>query len=290
MQQTIASPCTVSGRGYWSGVQNTLTFRPARVDNGIQFIRDDLPGRPRVAATVAHSSGQALRTRLEDRNASFDMIEHVMSALAGLHIDNVDVHCTAAEMPGFDGSSYAIALALNSSGIERQACPRATFSTQTTIEVAEDGRFVRFEPLTNDDAVGLQVEFNLDFGEHSPIHPSRFASVVTPGKYARDIAPARTFITQEDATALQASGVAQHVTDRDLLVFNQFGPVNNELRFPNECARHKALDLIGDLALVGVDLVGKLVAHRSGHQLNARLASAIREMIDRGDETNRKVA
>ncbi|MFN3191938.1 MAG: UDP-3-O-acyl-N-acetylglucosamine deacetylase [Aureliella sp.] len=276
-QTTLANTLTVSGRGFWTGVLNTLTMRPAEAGEGIQFVRADLDGKPRAKATCESSQGIALRTQLQHGAATFEMIEHVMSALYGMGIDNAVVESTAAEMPGFDGSSHLLSLAIQNAGAVGLSQPRPMLVVDEVIQIGDAERFIRVEPRSAEQTAELEVVYELDFGSESPIKACRFHGVVTPENYSESIAPARTFISQADATALQQSGVAQHVTERDLLVFGPNGPINNELRFANECARHKALDVIGDLALAGCNLIGRVVARRSGHQLNGEMANVLRD-------------
>lgn len=285
MQSTLAAPCSVSGRGYWSGKKNTLTFVPARGGTGIQFVRTDLAGNPRVPALADHRVSMPLRTRISLGSAEFDMIEHVMSALYGLQVDNVEIHCTSCEMPGMDGSSYAFALALNSVGKKRLPEMKPRLVVRHPIQLGDDQQFIRVEPLAPGDAETLHLEYQLDYGPHSPIGSAIYRCSLDPQRFAADIAPARTFISAGDAQELQARGIAVHVTDRDLLVFDEKGPVNNQLRFPDECARHKALDLIGDLALTGVDLVGRVTARRSGHQMNGDMAARLRDLLENDSAT-----
>ncbi|MEM7477992.1 MAG: UDP-3-O-acyl-N-acetylglucosamine deacetylase [Planctomycetota bacterium] len=288
VQRTISRPCTVSGRGYWSGKLNSLTFLPAPSDHGVRFVRQDLPYATPVHAKATLSQGMPLRTRLTDGHSDFDMIEHVMSALYGLGIHNVLVQCTSAEMPGFDGSSFPIALALQGAGIQDQESYVQDCPLTEVIEVSNDDRFVRYEPQTEGNQ--LSLEYQLDYGESSPIGIATFACELSSEFYLEQIAPARTFVTREEADQLQANGIAQHVTERDLLVFGPDGPIGNELRFADECARHKALDLLGDLALTGVNLVGRLIARRSGHQMNGELARLIQEKMDEAANANIRVA
>lgn len=290
VQTTLDGPCSVSGRGYWSGKLNTLTFHPAPSGTGIQFRRGDIEGARAVSVVTENCIGMSLRTRLSDGFCDFDMIEHVMSALAGLQIDNVIVECTASEMPGFDGSSYPIALALHQAGIRPLTETKATFQPSKTIQIGDSEQFVRLEPAQAEQTASLVVEYQLDYGVDSPIGIHTFQSECTPDTYLQSIAPARTFITEQDAKRLQANGMATHVTERDLIVFGENGPILNELRFEDECARHKALDLIGDLALTGVDLVGRLIARRSGHQMNGEMAKLIHEQMEVSSNAPRRVA
>jgi UDP-3-O-acyl-N-acetylglucosamine deacetylase len=229
-----------------------------------------------IHAVTENSQGLALRTCLgqsRDGHGRFEMIEHVMAALAGLGVHNVQVNCTSSEMPGLDGSCLAIVNAIEAAGTTLLPASQPTLVIDQTIKVGQASSWISIQPANQ-----YQVEYHLDYGLNSPIAKCSFSSAITPDLFARQIAPARTFVTRAEAIQLQSQGLARHVTDRDLLVFDETGPSNNSLRFDEECARHKALDVIGDLALTGIDLVGKVVAHRSGHQLNAQLAMQLREI------------
>lgn len=291
-QTTLAAPCTVSGRGYWTGQANSLTFLPAPADCGIRFMRTDLPGHPSVSAVAENRASMPLRTRLTRGRAEVDMVEHVLAALQGLQIDNAIVHCTASEMPAMDGSSFAFALALQNAGRCELSSPRATLLLDRTIRVGDDRQWIEAEPLTTPPSSPalatsgivpfptqcLELEYQLDFGPGSPILKANHAMRLQPQVFFETICAARTFIGIDTARLLQAQGMALHVTEQDLIVFDQHGPVNNRLRYPDECARHKLLDLVGDLALAGIDVVGRITAHRGGHQLNGEMATALREL------------
>jgi UDP-3-O-[3-hydroxymyristoyl] N-acetylglucosamine deacetylase len=290
-QTTLAAPCTVSGRGYWTGQVNALTFLPAPADSGVRFIRTDLPGHPSVRALAENRSSMPLRTRLSHGRAEVDMVEHVLAALHGLQIDNVLIHCTSSEMPAMDGSSFAFALALNSAGIVQQTSQRQTLWIDRRLKVGTDQQWIMAEPLpviNNQEKNGspssgfverrLELEYQLDFGPASPIPAGDRRIVLTPHDFLEQLSAARTFIGADTARQLKSQGLAQHVTERDLIVFDEQGPVNNRLRFPDECARHKLLDLLGDLALTGMDLVGRITARRGGHQLNGEMSAALRQL------------
>lgn len=272
-QHTISHPCHVSGRGYWSSQPNTLTFLPAPAETGIRFVRTDLPDRPTVEATADYRVDMQLRTRLAKGPAVVDMVEHVLAALYGMQIDNVEIHCTGCEMPGLDGSSLAYALALDEAGRTPLRIRRPTLQVNKRTRIGEGPQWITIEPTDGD---SLEIEYRLDYGANSPIGTATYATKIDEDAFYHRLAPARTFISMKEAEQLQERGLASHVTTRDLLVFDEDGPIDNTLRFSDECARHKALDLLGDLALTGIDLVGKVVAYRSGHQLNGRLAEKLR--------------
>lgn len=290
-QTTLATPCTVSGRGYWTGQVNALTFLPAPPDTGIRFMRTDLAGHPSVSAIAEKRSSMPLRTRLSHGRAEVDMVEHVLAALHGLQIDNVIIYCTSSEMPAMDGSSFAFALALHTAGVVEQSNFRKTLWIDRSLRVGNDQQWILAEPLLALEPMDasrsaspastdrrLVLEYQLDFGPASPIPQSNRSIVLTPHDFFEQLSPARTFISMDAARLLKSQGLAQHVTEQDLIVFDEHGPVNNRLRFPDECARHKLLDLLGDLALTGMDLVGRITARRGGHQLNGEMAAALRQL------------
>jgi UDP-3-O-[3-hydroxymyristoyl] N-acetylglucosamine deacetylase len=274
-QQTIQHAAQVSGRGYWSSKPITLTFLPAPSNTGILFRRIDLEGRPEIEAIAANRRETNLRTTLVSDAAHVEMIEHVMAALYGLDIDNCIVECDAAEMPGMDGSAVAFALALEQAGTSRQADVVEHLSISSSLRVGDDRNWVMAVPSADP---GLTLQYQLDYGPDSSIPATTTTQLLERNNFSNTIAPARTFLTEHDARHLQMQGVASHVTYRDLVVFGPDGPIDNSLRFEDECSRHKLLDLIGDLALCGLRVQGKIIASRSGHILNGRLAEAIRNL------------
>lgn len=274
-QQTIQHAAQVSGRGYWSSKPITLTFLPAPSNTGILFRRIDLEGRPEIEAVAANRRETNLRTTLVSDAAHVEMIEHVMAALYGLDIDNCIVECDSAEMPGMDGSAVAFALALEQAGTNRQSDVVKHLSVSTPFKVGDDKNWVMAVPSADP---GLTLQYQLDYGPDSRIPSTTTTQLLDRKTFSHTIAPARTFMTEHDARHLQMQGVASHVTYRDLVVFGPDGPIDNSLRFEDECSRHKLLDLIGDLALCGLRVQGKIIASRSGHILNGRLAEAIRNL------------
>lgn len=276
-QQTIARPTAVEGFGYWSGIDNRVEFRPAAPDTGIVFVRADLPGHPRIAAMVGNRVEAPRRTTLRSAGASVEMIEHVMAALAGLQVDNCEVWVTAAEMPGFDGSSLAFVEALDAAGLVPQGSARAQLVVRETTRLGDDDSWVEAQPV---DTQRMSLRFRLDYGRDNPIGRQTLSLEVTPEAFRRELAPSRTFLLKQEAEWLQSQGLGNRATTKDLLIFDDLGPVDNKLRFRDECVRHKALDLVGDLALAGCDLIGHFVAHRSGHRLNAEL---VRVLLTEGE-------
>jgi UDP-3-O-acyl N-acetylglucosamine deacetylase len=271
-QRSIARAVGVEGFGYWSGRDVRIEFRPAPPDCGVVFVRSDLSPPRRIAARVDNRIEVPRRTSLCEGGARVDMVEHILAALAGLNIDNCEVWADSAEMPGCDGSGLPFVIVLDAAGVVDQAAARHHLPVPRVVRVGDDRCWVEARPS---EANGLSVECHIDYGPRGPIGRQSFRIGITPETFRRELAAARTFILEEEAEWLRSQGLGARVTCQDLLVFNDQGPLDNPLRFPDECVRHKTLDLVGDLALAGSDLVGHFVAHCSGHRLNAELVRAL---------------
>jgi len=274
-QRTIARPCTVSGFGYWSGHNVRVEFHPAEVGHGIVFVRHDLQPAIRIPATVDHRLDTPLRTTLAVDGERVEMIEHILAALAGLDVDNCEVRVDAAEMPGCDGSSLPFSEAITTAGIVSQAAPiAACLLVDRTLRLSHDDAWVEARPGVRG---GFTVEYHLDYGADGPIGRQSLSLDVTPETFRRELAPSRTFMRLDEANRLRSQGIATRATTRDLLVFDHQGPIDNRLRYADECVRHKMLDMVGDIALAGRPIIGHIVAHRSGHRLNAALVRVLVE-------------
>ena len=271
-QRTLAGPAEVGGVGFVNGRRVTARFLPAAADTGLAFRRTDLPGAPLVLATAAAVTGTTRRTTLGPPDAGVTLVEHALAALAGLRIDNCVVELDGPEPPGLDGSAVGFVAALASAGAVIQTARRPICTVDEPCLVTAGGATVALHPSDRD---GLLVSYRLDYGPGAPIPPQAHTLEVTPENFVREVASCRTFLTEAEAHTLRASGVGRHLTPADVLVFGRRGPVGNRLRFADEPARHKVLDLVGDLALCGFDLAGHVVAYRSGHALNTRLAGAL---------------
>jgi UDP-3-O-acyl N-acetylglucosamine deacetylase len=200
------------------------------------------------------------------------MVEHVLAALYGLGIDNCEIAVDAPELPGLDGSCQPLVAALAEAGtIEQRAARRRLVVTDIT-RVGNEEAWVEARPAKH---AALQITYKLDYGPNNPIGRQTIELTVTPQSFAAELAPARTFLLAAEAEWLKSRGLGTRVTSHDLLVFGEDGPIDNPLRFENECVRHKALDLVGDLALCGCDLVGQVIACKSGHRLNAELVQVL---------------
>ena len=217
------------------------------------------------------------RTTLELNGVRVEMVEHVLSALAGMRIDNCEVWVDAPEMPGCDGSSKAFVEAIDAAGAVEQRSSVRQIVVGQPIRVGDEECWIEGQPSRS---AGLSVSFDLDFGEQTAIGRQLFALDITPDSFRRELAPCRTFIPEEAAQSILSQGIGKRVSTRDLLIFGPNGPIGNTLRFPDECVRHKMLDVIGDLALTGCEIIGHVIAHRSGHALHAELAKKLLEQAE----------
>ena len=273
-QHTVRKPVAVEGFGYFSGQDIRVEFRPAPVGAGVTFVRGDLSPAARVPISPALRLDVPRRSSLEWRGVRVDMVEHVLAALAGLQIDNCDVWVNAAEMPGCDGSALAFVEALDAVGRVDQVAPVRQLCVKRRIRVGDERNWIEASPSRDGN---LSVSFDLDFRSHASIGRQTIRLNVHPATFRTELAPCRTFLEEEAAQAMVAQGVGLRVTTQNLLIFGPNGPIENTLRFDNECVRHKVLDVVGDLALTGCEVVADVVAYRSGHQLHAELARKLME-------------
>jgi UDP-3-O-acyl N-acetylglucosamine deacetylase len=276
-QHTIRRAVSVSGVGYWSGRGNVVELIPAPAGTGIVFVRGDRESPVRIVACVENRVDAVQRTTLAVGGVQVQMVEHLMSALAGLGVDCCVVRVSAEEMPGLDGSSRAFVEAIDSVGVEDLGAPADPIVVEETVRVGDDESWIEAGPLRHP---GLSVEYELDYGA-GPIGRQTLAFRLTPDAYRDGLAGARTFISADEADRLRQAGLCPEATCKDLLVFGPDGPIDNELRWPDECVRHKVLDLVGDLALAGRPIHAHVRARRSGHRLNAELASRLAALSGR---------
>jgi UDP-3-O-[3-hydroxymyristoyl] N-acetylglucosamine deacetylase len=271
-QRTISKTKSVAGYGYWSGQDVVLEFHPAAPDTGLVFVRTDLPARTRIPALVGHRFEAPRRTCLACSGARVEMVEHVLAACSGLNLDNCEIHVNQVEMPGCDGSSAPFTNAILAAGLIEQSPLRRQLVVTKPTRVGDQNSWVEARPTRHP---YFSVQYELDYGEMSPIVRQSMCLKVAPRSFERELAAARTFLLQEEADRLRECGIGSRVSSRDVLIFGEDGLVDNSLRFDDECARHKVLDLVGDFALAACDVVGQITAFRSGHRLNAEMVRAL---------------
>lgn len=275
-QRTIAHPVEVHGIGMVTGADVRLCFQPAPPSQGIVFVRTDLRPPVPISAHYHSVSSTPRRTILGQPPAHVGLVEHVLAALAGLRIDNCRVELDAAEPPGLDGSAWLFVQALRSAGAVLQPARRAVYGVDEVITVAQNGATIALHPETEYE---LRISYILDYGTDSPIGWQIHTALITPEQFANNLARCRTFILESEVAELRRQGLGSRTTAADLLVFGRHGPIGNQVHFADEPARHKVLDIVGDLSLFGHDLRGHVVAYRSGHPLNVALVRALCQQL-----------
>lgn len=274
-QRTIRKETTARGIGFLTGADVTLRFLPAPENHGVVFQRVDLSDQPSVPATHEFLVPRQRRTGISGNGATVELVEHVMSALAGLQVDNCLIQLDAPETPGFDGSCMAVVDALLIADFEEQSASKPLLRVTQPLHVtAEDGSMIDARPFGRE---GLTITYLLDYGSNSPIPAQSYTVNVTPETFVNEIAFARTFILDSEIASLKALGYGSKTTASDLLVFTADGVLDNELKAADECARHKLLDCIGDFALTGCDVQGYFNAWRTGHQTNHELMRQLQD-------------
>lgn len=268
-QKTIANEAKVSGRGLFQGKYAQVTFKPAEPDTGVVFVRTDTPEPVRIPAVTPNLADRNRRTALKKGPVSIETVEHCLAAVSALGIDNLIVEVNGPELPALDSSSAEYFKILKNTGLIDQQAPGKELVITKPVTVVDGESTVYALPAATN---GLTVTFDLDYGRHTGIRRQVFSCTLNPETFEKNLAAARTFLLEAEARQFQAHGIGTHLGPRDLLVIGSEGPIKNTYRYEDECVRHKILDLIGDLALVGRPLKGRIVAYRSGHTLNQSLA------------------
>jgi UDP-3-O-[3-hydroxymyristoyl] N-acetylglucosamine deacetylase len=267
-QRTVAKRVTCTGTGLHSGKPASLTLAPAPADSGITFVRMDLgveiPARSeRVADTT-------LSTNLALGPARVQTVEHVMAALLGMGLDNCRVEVDGPEIPILDGSAAPFVCLVQEAGVHVQRAGKRYVVIDQPVEIRDGDRLARLEP-----ASGFSVDFTADFN-HPLITNQAFRVTLSDRVFEREVARARTFCFRRDIDRMQAAGLALGGSLENAIVVDEFSILNPEgLRYPDEFARHKVLDAIGDLALLGMPVLGALTAVKSGHALNQALVRKV---------------
>ena len=280
VQHTITSSASLSGRGLFSGCEVTVTFRPAPDDHGIVFVRTDME-RAEIPALVTNVVKRPRRTSLKRGEATVDTCEHCLSAIAALKIDNLIIEIDAPELPGLDGSAKPYLDTLTGARVTASERPRRRLAVSEPVMVGGEKEDEMIAAVPHDKP-WMEVVYDLDYGPGNPIGRQLHVFDFANGNYEQQIAPARTFVLEREATALHEAGVGTHLSPADVLVIGEEGPLGgNVMRFENEPARHKILDLIGDLYLLGMPLQGRIIAHRSGHAMKHLLQRALLKQASR---------
>jgi UDP-3-O-acyl N-acetylglucosamine deacetylase len=280
-QRTIRSQATISGIGLQTGKTVTLRLNPAPPSSGATFIRVDKPGAPSVKvspSSLKESRRLLQRTVLKNGRAEVHTVEHLLASLSGLSIDNIDIEIDNIELPGLDGSAKEFVRVLREAGFQEQDAPRSYLEVQKpivcangkgTIQVLPDDRFkVEYyldynRPFLKEQWFDIELDSSEDFAEF----------------FASDVAPSRTFCLEEEAMMLLRAGLGKGADLSNTLVIGSNGPIDNEFRFANEPARHKLLDFLGDLYVLGRHIKGRVIAKKSGHKLNNKFVRRLEEEL-----------
>jgi UDP-3-O-[3-hydroxymyristoyl] N-acetylglucosamine deacetylase len=264
-QRTLKTTVRATGVGVHTGRKVTMVLRPAPVDTGIVFCRSDLPGNPAIPARATNVSNTTMATVIEKDGARVSTVEHLMAAFARLGIDNAFVDVSAEEVPIMDGSAGTFVFLIQSAGIEEQAAAKKYIRVLKTVEVEQGDKKVRLEPFN-----GFTIAFSIEFSH--PVFDAESSEVeVDFGEvsFVREIARARTFGFTQEVEMLRSKGLGRGGSLDNVVVIDDFRVLNAEgLRMDDEFVKHKALDAVGDLYLLGHPLIGAFYGHKSGHALN----------------------
>jgi UDP-3-O-[3-hydroxymyristoyl] N-acetylglucosamine deacetylase len=267
-QRTLRNVIRATGVGLHTGEKIDLTLRPAAPDTGIVFRRVDLTPPVEIKATPCNVGDTRLSTTLTQGNVRISTVEHLLSALAGLGIDNAYVEVNAAEVPIMDGSAGPFVFLIQSAGVEEQSRPKRFIRIKRRVAVEEAGKYAIFEPYD-----GFKVEFSIDFDHPAFASRSQTATVdFSTTSFVKEVSRARTFGFLRDIEALRQQNLALGGSLDNAVVVDDYRVLNDEgLRYEDEFVRHKILDAFGDLYLLGHSLIGSFRGHKSGHALNNRL-------------------
>ena len=272
LQRTLKASIKTTGVGLHTGVRVELTLRPAAPNTGVVFHRVDLSPPVAIPADARHVGDTRLSSTLKQDGASVSTVEHILSALAGLGIDNLHIDVAGPEIPIMDGSAAPFVFLLQSAGIVEQDAPKAFLRVVAPVEVRDGDMWARFDPYN-----GFRLDFTIDFPH--PVFGSENRHVVidfAEHSYVKEVARARTFGFMQDVEAMRSAGLALGGSLQNAIVLDDFRVLNAEgLRYDNEFVKHKVLDAIGDLYLLGRPMIGQYTAYKSGHGLNNALARAL---------------
>src|ERR1700716_2624749 len=261
------------GIGLHSGNKVNLTLKPAPADYGIRFRRTDL-GDHEVPATVHNLAGIQLATGLACDQVSVETVEHLLAALVSMGIDNVVVELNSPEVPIMDGSAAPFIYLIQEAGVKRQQARRKYLKIVRPIALSRGDKRIALYPSDH-----FKVTYSISYDHPLLRHQSRTLRI-TEESFIEEVAPARTFTFLKDVEMLRQNGLARGGSLENAIVLGETGVLNNALRFEDEFVRHKILDVIGDLSLVGYPVLGHLVAHRGGHALHTAFAARILEEVD----------
>lgn len=277
MQRTIRDEFTLQGKGLHTGNTVELRFKPLGPNMGIIFQRVDLPRKPMIKADVYFLSASKIsprRTTIGFEDAQVQTIEHLMAAFSGLKIDNILIEINNNEVPGLDGSALMFVELLKKAGIVDQDIPRRTYKVNAPIWAEDENSTIIILPSSD-----FKISYTLNY-DHPMLGCQHMDIKFDTESFEKELASARTFCLQEEADELIKNGLGKGANYDNTLVVSDQGVVNNKLRYNNEFIRHKILDLVGDLSLLGTAIKGHVIAIKSGHTLNIKLVHKIKDQME----------
>lgn len=279
-QKTIKSEVKLSGKGLFSGHDVKVVFKPAEPNTGVVFVRTDLDEPVSIPIVPSSIAARSRRTAVQVNDVAVETPEHCLAAISAMDIDNLIVEIDAVEFPGFEGSSEEYFKALQKAGTVEQDAEQDPLVITESVCITEDDKSIYALPNNGN---GLTITYDLDYTQHTGIGRQIYSCDVNEVNFAQNLARARTFALEAEARQMQAAGIGTHLGPKEILVINSDGPIRNSFRYPDECVRHKVVDLIGDLRLAGRPIIGRIVAYKSGHALNQELVRRIVDSIHPSD-------
>jgi len=275
-QRTIREPVELEGRGLFNGRKARVTLLPASAGRGIVFVRADRAERPEIPALASSVADRSRWTGLQAERVEVRMVEHLLSAAYGLGVDNLVVETWGEEIPIGDGSAKTYVELLLRAGIETLEVPVVALDIREPVRVREENATLTALP----NPAGLKVTYTLDYGDRF-VGRQTLTLDINETTYVESIAPARTYVLRPEIQAFLEQGLGSGASAENLLIVDEDGSIEGDRRYQDECVRHKIVDMLGDLSLIGRPLNAHMVGYRSGHTTNHELAQRLREGLSR---------
>jgi len=280
-RKTINTTVSITGIGLHSGIYTTVELKPVPAGSGVTFVRADLDGL-RIPALQASTTALDHATTVGKDDVQIGTVEHLLAAIMACGITDVDIDIDGPEVPIIDGSALPFMHLIDAAGVRELNAEMPVLRLREPLEIVEGDKSIRIVPAKN-----LVIKYKIDF-DHPLIGRESFHFDFTHDSFLRKIAPARTFGFMRDVEKLRAAGLARGGSVENAVVLDDRGVVNGPLRFKDEFVRHKILDLVGDLALIGRPIVGEITAYRGGHALHSRFVERILRAAVAEEETSRE--
>jgi UDP-3-O-[3-hydroxymyristoyl] N-acetylglucosamine deacetylase/3-hydroxyacyl-[acyl-carrier-protein] dehydratase len=278
LQKTIEKQAQIAGKGLFSSKDSKVLFKPAEPDTGVVFVRTDVAEPVRIRAVAPNIAERSRRTTLRKGPVSIETVEHCLAAVSALEIDNIIIEVDGPELPSPDCSSAEFYKVLSAATPVEQRYVQKQLTVSEPVTVTAADAWLYALPYEDE---ALNITYDLDYGGHTGIGRQIYSCRLTGDAFDKNLSRARTFLLEAEARQFQARGMGTHLSPRDILVINSDGPIKNTWRWPDECVRHKIVDLIGDLVLVGRPVRGRIVSYKSGHTLNQMLAKKLYDLAQR---------